>query len=251
MDPVRRRAGGAAPGTNNQEETMSLDREHLRLHEEILLLALKDREGTFFMKTFNPALGGALVAELLLAERIAVPDENKKLVDLVSAEPLGVEILDECLERIRTAKRRAKLDAWVRRFGNISRLRHRIAAALCKEGILHEDEEQILLFFRRKTYPQVDPRPERVIVDRMRAAIFSDTHEIEPRTMILIALAKSADLLSVPFEKWQPDERKDRIERIAKGEMVGQAAEAATKAAQTAAFVATILPAVTISAATR
>ena len=45
----------------------------LYLYEEIMLLALRDREGTIFSGTmYNFAIGGAVLAELLMAKRIDV-----------------------------------------------------------------------------------------------------------------------------------------------------------------------------------
>ena len=47
----------------------------LRIHEELLLLALHDKKGTnAFAPLLDPALGGGLMAELLLDERIELLD---------------------------------------------------------------------------------------------------------------------------------------------------------------------------------
>ena len=62
----------------------------LYLHEEIMLLALRDEEGTVeFGSMYGYALGGAILAELLLAGRISVEEGKRKLVNLVSDEPIG------------------------------------------------------------------------------------------------------------------------------------------------------------------
>jgi hypothetical protein len=226
-----------------------MDRDHLFLHEEILLLVLNDEKGSFHWKTYLPALGGAIAAELLMGGRIEVESTKKKLVNLLDTKSLGDPVLDEALEKIQTAKRRASLSNWVQRFARISKLQHKIAAGLCRRGIIKEDEDQILLFFRRKIYPQVDSRPEQAMVERMRRAIFGDSSQLDPRTVILISLAKSADLLGIPFEKWQLKDRKDRIKKIVKGEILGEATKAAVEATQAAVFVAAILPAVTAATA--
>jgi hypothetical protein len=48
-----------------------INSESLYLYEEILLLALKDKEGTFFpMVSYHFAIGGAILAELLFKKRI-------------------------------------------------------------------------------------------------------------------------------------------------------------------------------------
>ena len=43
---------------------MSYWSRNLFLQEEILLLALNDKKGTFYMRNFVPAIAGAMVAEL-------------------------------------------------------------------------------------------------------------------------------------------------------------------------------------------
>ena len=54
-------------------------REHsLHLHEEIMLLALRDREGTVVSGTmYSYAIGGAVLAELLIEKRIDVEAVKK------------------------------------------------------------------------------------------------------------------------------------------------------------------------------
>ncbi|MCP4897436.1 MAG: GPP34 family phosphoprotein, partial [bacterium] len=88
------------------------------LHEEILLLALKDKAGTVEAGVrCEFAIAGAILAELLVHGRIQVVEaKKKKLADLVDATPLGDLLLDECLAKIGDAKRRAPLDTWVVRF---------------------------------------------------------------------------------------------------------------------------------------
>ena len=71
----------------------------LYLHEEIMLLALRDEKGTVeFGTNYVHAICGAILAELLMAGRISVAEGKKKLVNPVSDEPLGDPVLDECLQ---------------------------------------------------------------------------------------------------------------------------------------------------------
>ncbi len=54
----------------------------LYLHEEIMLLALRDEQGTVEYGTnYVYAMCGGILAELLLAGRITVEDNRKKLVN--------------------------------------------------------------------------------------------------------------------------------------------------------------------------
>ncbi len=220
----------------------------LYLHEEILLLVLRDVEGTEnWCATYHHAMGGAIIAELLMSERIEISDDRKKHVLLKDASPLGDSVIDDALKMIIAARRKASLQTWMTRIACMKNLRHRVAEGLCKRGILRAEEDRVLLVFRRRIYPQRDPKPERQIIDRLRRAIFTDTAMVDPRTVVLIALANSAEVLKVPFDRRKLKERKQRIEKIINGNLIGKAAEGAIRAAQTAAVMAAIMPAVVVT----
>ncbi len=214
----------------------------LALHEETMLLALRDKEGTPVMGAHHSyALSGALVAELLVQRRIRLDESGKKpMVSVVDRSRTGDDILDEALERIATAKRRASMRTWVARLAGIKRLRHRVAGRLVERGILRMDEGKVLLLFTRKVYPERDPKPEREIVARLRQAIFTYTSEIEPRTVVLVALAHHTGLLPAVFDKKKLKGRKKRIAQIVEGNVIGQAAKEVVQAVQAATMAASV-----------
>jgi hypothetical protein len=225
----------------------------LLLHEEILLLALKDKKGTVHgAPLYQYAIGGAVLAELLLNRRIAVEEVKKqKLVNLVDPKWTGEPLIDECLEKIRTAKRRASLQTWVSRFAGVKDLKHRVAVPLCRHGILRAEEDTVLLIFKRKIYPEVDPEPEKKLIERLRKAIFTNSRSIDVRTVVLLSLAKSAGLLGVVFDKKKLKERKSRIEQVINGEMTGSAAQGAIEAMRACVMVACIMPVIITTTVTR
>lgn len=218
----------------------------LYLHEEIMLLALRDEEGTIASGTmYQYAIGAAILSELLLNKRIAVEkSKKKKLVNLISSQPLGEPLIDQCLEKISNAKRRASLQTWVSRFAGVKNLKHRVARQLCQRGILRASEDKILLLFTRKIYPEVNPEPERKLIERLRQAIFTDSRDIDPRTVVLVSLANSTGLLKIVFDKKKLKGRKARIEEIINGEITGKAAKEAIQAMQAAVMVCCIMPAI-------
>ena len=223
---------------------------NLFLHEEIMLLALRDEEGTIAPGTmYQYAIGAAVLAELLLNKRIAIGEpRRKKLVDLISSQPLGEPLIDQCLEKISNAKRRASLQSWVSRFAGVKNLKHRVAQGLCERGILRAAEDTILLLFARKIYPEINPEPERKLIERLRQAIFTDSRDVDPRTVVLVSLANSTGLLKVVFDKKELKGRKARIKEISDGEITGKAATEAIQAMQTAVMVCCIVPAITTAA---
>ncbi|MCP4255976.1 MAG: GPP34 family phosphoprotein [Planctomycetes bacterium] len=218
----------------------------LFLHEEVMLLALRDEEGTIASGTmYQYAIGAAILAELLLKKRISLDESRKKkLVNLTSSTPLGESLIDQCLEKICNAKRRASLQTWVSRFAGVKNLKHRAAQQLCDRGILRATEESILLLFTRKIYPELNPVPEKKLIERLREAIFTDSRDIDPRTVVLVSLADSTGLLNVVFDKKELKGRKARIKEISNGEITGKAAKEAIEAMQAAIMVAVIMPAI-------
>ena len=179
------------------------DRTELHLHEQLMLLALRDEKGTLESKAtmYAYALGGAMLAELSVKGKIRISDDKKAFVDLVDRSPFGEPVLDECLDKVATAKRRARATTWVRRFAELKRLRHRVAQGLCRRGILRDDEDKVLLFFTRKLYPTIDPVPERRLVDQLRTVIFGDPSSPDAETVIVVALANATGLLPIHFDR--------------------------------------------------
>jgi hypothetical protein len=223
----------------------------LHIYEEILLLALRDKEGTMlFGVNYPQALAGALLAELLLLKKVEIEASGKrKFVKLANTKSTGNLLLDECIEKMSHAKRRATAQNWIQRFANIRRVKHKAAESLCRKGILKLEEDKVLLIFNRKIYPEVDPRPEKRIMDKIYKAIFNNPKEIDPETVILISICNSTGILRQLFDKSKLREKKNRIKEITSGNLIGKATKDAIEAMQAAVMVATIIPAVTVAAA--
>lgn len=228
-----------------------IERERLPLHEEILLLALRDDAGTIASGTmYQHALAGAMLSELMLQRRITVDESGrKKLAEVIDRTPTAAPLLDEGLEKIAASKPRG-LDHWVAKFAGIKNLKHRVAERLCDRGILREEEGTFLLVFSRRTYPETDSRPEHEIVERLRSAIFSDARDVDARTVVLLSLADAAGILKVVFDKKELKGRKQRIEQVVNGEVMGKAAKEAIQAVQAAIVVAAVMPAIIASTVT-
>jgi len=185
------------------------------------------------------------MAELLLAGRIRLEETKRsKLVDLVSDKPMNDPLIDECLNSIKNAKRRASLQTWVSRLTGVKKLKDRVAKGLCRRGVLRASEDKVLLIFTRKIYPEVDPKPEKELIEKLHEAVFTDTMDVDPRTVVLTSLASSTGLLRLVFDKKELKARKKRIEQLVNGEATGKAAQAAIEAMQAAIMVTVIIPAV-------
>ena len=217
--------------------------EGLFFYQEIMLLALRDKEGTIAADdmAFGFALAAAFLADLLFLDRISLERVKKKsMVNLDDPSSTYDPVLDECLERIRTAKRRAPLGRWVSRLARLKKVKQRVAVELCHSGILRMEEDKVLLLFKRNVYPEVDPGPERELVERLREAIFTDVTEVDPRTCVLVSLADRAGVLRNVFDKKALKSRKKRLARIAEGEALSAAVKEVVESMQAAIVTAAI-----------
>ncbi len=209
---------------------MPSSRHDLHLHEQLLLLVLRDRKGTLDHRAgfHHIAMGGAILAELALAGVVRIGEGRKAFVEAtpVAGRPRD-EIMAEALERVRDAKRRRRAYAWVSTFGHLKRLRHRTALGLCRRGILRRRDSRILLVFRRKLYPTLDPGPERRLLARLRDAVMGEG-EVEAGLGVVTSLAHAAGLLRIHFERRKLRERKARLEAIAAGELLALDSDGAT-----------------------
>lgn len=222
----------------------------LHLYEQILLLALRDEKGSIhFGVHYQFALAGAILSELLLMKKVSIEHERKKkFIKLENYTRLGDEILDEAVLKLRDAKRRQQVQAWVTKISNIKQLKHRAARSLCRKGILRMEEDKVLLLFKRKLYPELNPKPEKEILKKMEEAIFTDIEDIDSETLVLISICQSTDMLKTLFDRKLLKGRKQRIRDIVEGNIVGNATKEAIEAIQAAILVAVIIPAVTVTA---
>ena len=215
---------------------MPSSRHDLHLHEQLLLLVLRDRKGTVDYRAgfYNLAMGGAILAELALAGVIRIEESKKAFVEVMpgTSRPRD-EIMADALERVRNSRRRRRASAWVSTFGGLKRLRHRTALGLCRRGILRTRESQILLVFTRKLYPTIDPGPERRLLAGMREAVMSEG-EIEAGLGVVLSLAHATGSLRIHFERKELKARKARLKAIAAGEPFTAGAGAPAIAAQNA-----------------
>lgn len=217
----------------------------LFLHEELMLLTLRDREGTVFGGTNYPfAIGGAVLSELLLSGRIAVTHGDRKdTVRLENRTAMGDPLLDEWLDVMARAKRERTLQDWIGRIASTSDLKHRVALQLSRRGILRVAEDKVLWIFSRKIYPEVDSGPEDRLRARVEEALFEEG-EVDGRTAVLVALAAQADILEPVFGRDRVKEAKGRLERIVAGELTAHATQKAIEAMEAALVITAAIPAI-------
>ena len=89
----------------------------LPLHEEILLLALRNDKGTIAGSYAAVGLGAAILAELIDRGACEIEREKKKsFLRATSHRHLGDEILDDCLRLVLDRGKRQQLKPWVQKY---------------------------------------------------------------------------------------------------------------------------------------
>jgi len=221
----------------------------LTLYEEILLIALDDKKGTTGLESMHKsAMGGAILAELVLAGAVTVGDDKKKLVTVTGGADVTDPLLVECLELVQAAKKPKKASHWVLKFAGRKDLTKRVARQLVAKGILKEDRDKVLGLFKRTIFPERDGGAERDLVARLRHAVFTSSNQVDERTVVIAVLANATSLLPRLFAKKKLKERKQRLENLASGRVAGAATKEAVEAMRAAAMVAVIGASVAVSA---
>jgi len=191
--------------------------------EELLLLAHDEQSGQFANLQdllMNTALAGAVLMDLALLNRV---DTDLHSLIVLDRSPTGEKVLDFALNAIGTLPAKTKtIDALdvLRRQGN--ELEQQVIARLIEHGILKEQEGRFLWVFETRRYPLIDGKELREVKRRIADLLLSD--EIpDPRDIVIIALAQSCGLLNRVFSESELRSAQDRIDQIAKMDLIGQA----------------------------
>ncbi len=208
----------------------------LPLYEKILLLALDDKKGTTPTGDwFVTAMGGAILAELVLLGDLHLADDAKKTVSVVASAKVDDPLLREAWAMVRDTKKPHAASGWVMRFARLSELKNRVARQLVAKGVLKEEVGTVLKIFKRPLFLEQDHGPEQKLMASLEEAIAQ-------RTVIIIALIQAVGILERVFDKKRLRGRKDRLHELTSGLVVGQVTQEAVAAIQAAIFVCSMVP---------
>ncbi|MBD3221515.1 hypothetical protein GF314_09755 [bacterium] len=219
----------------------------LHLHEEVLLLALDEEKGSIIADSWQLAAGGAIVAELLLRERVRLDGDRRPHVEVVDSTPVGDPILDDALAEMAAREKPRRGVDWVQRLQGRGSLKREIADGLLRKRIVREEEGKVLWIFPTTRYPERDGRAENEVRQRLSRAIFRTGEQVLPRTVVLLALCHAAGMLPQIFDKQRLKNRRDHIEKLVSGEAAGVIARQAAEAAQMALMVAVVVPTIVVT----
>ena len=194
----------------------------LSIAEEILLLALDDKKGTWIHGSdthLGFAVSGAILMDLVFANRI---DTDLERLFVIDPSPTGDENLDEVLGTIAARDSQRPTEYWLREINaDADAIRNRLLDRMIAAGILRRVEKTVLGMFRRERYPAVDSREEREVKLRIAGILCSD--EIpDPRDIVIISLVQACGLLGTILTAWGVTHVLPRAELIARMDLIGR-----------------------------
>lgn len=197
----------------------------LSLPEQLLLLCLNDETGRCEEAWLRQGLEGALLAELMLQERVGLEEGNRLVV--LDPAPTGDELLDRAVERIAGHRQPRPAGEWIGKLipNNMHPsepvLTDTLSKRLVQRGILTQKDEKFLWVFPFPTYPTQDGAPEGSLREQLRAALLGDG-PVDQRLTVLIALLKAAHALDRVLTPEEAEKAGPRVAALCEAAAAGQ-----------------------------
>ncbi|XP_066912132.1 Golgi phosphoprotein 3-like [Clytia hemisphaerica] len=212
-----------SPDQNDEESEESMDKQtRLTLMEEVLLLGLKDKEGytSFWNDCISSGLRGCMMIELGLRGRVDLEKTGMRRKSLLNRKvmflnesPTGDTILDEAQKLIKDTDPQETIPTWIELLSGetwnplklkyqLRNVRERLAKNLVEKGVLTTEKQNFLLF-DMTTHPVNDGQIKQRVVKKVQESVLTrwvnDPHRMDKRTLALIYLAHSSDVLENAF----------------------------------------------------
>lgn len=213
----------ASPDQNEEDPEETMDKQtRFTLMEEVLLLGLKDKEGytSFWNDCISSGLRGCMMVELGLRGRIDLEKTGMRRKSLLNRkvmylndQPTNDTILDEAQKLIKETDPPETIPTWVELLSGetwnplklkyqLRNVRERIAKNLVEKGVLTTEKQNFLLF-DMTTHPVNDSTIKQRVVKKVQDSVLTrwvnDPHRMDKRTLALIYLAHSSDVLENAF----------------------------------------------------
>ncbi len=207
----------------------------LTFTEEILLLLLDDKDGTFVpipKATLGCAIAGAVLMDLAFANRIDTDPESLVITDRA---PTGSPIVDPVLAKIAAQGSPTDTRTWIRVLSveDAPNIREQALQSLVARGIVVQREARVMWAFRARRYPTIDGNVEQEVKLRIGDVLFSDDIP-HPRDVALIGLVDACDILREIFPDRDMEQCRPRIDQLRKMDLIGrELAQAITDIEQT------------------
>ena len=195
----------------------------LTFTEEILLLLLDDKDGSFVpipKANLGCAIAGAVLMDLAFDYRIDTDPESLVVTD---PAPTGNPMLDPTLAKIAAQGRGTDTRTWIRVLSveDAPAIREQALQSLVARGIVVQREERVMWAFRTRRYPTIDGNVEQEVKLRIADVLFSDDIP-DPRDVALIGLVDACDILRDVFPDRDMEQFRPRIDQLRKMDLIGR-----------------------------
>jgi hypothetical protein len=189
------------------------------LAEDLLLLSCDEVSGQLLIDSthLDLGLGGALLLDLVLRERVALVDAHVAVTD---PGPTGDLLLDTALAGIVRDTRAREPEHWVRHLTRGTR--HAAQDRLVAAGVLRVDDHKVLGLIPVHRTPEADGRLRHELVGRLREVVVSG-HPASRETAAVVSLALAVGLERHLFPRSDQRAVRRRMLQIAGDEWVGAA----------------------------
>lgn len=203
--------------------------------EDLLLLLTDDVTGKPLVDSqrLTYAAAGAVLVELVLADRVAVTDGGRwgsgPRVAVVNPTPLGDQVLDAALSRVVAGRQPVGASSLLGGLGKglLDALRTRLAA----RGILRRVDGKVLGLFPTSAWPAVDSQHEAGLRWALRDVLLTGRTPTA-REACLVALLHATDQVPKQFaaDGVTRGQLRDRAKEISAGNVGGEAVKRAIEA---------------------
>ncbi len=215
----------------------------ITLAEEIMLLSLGDESGAARQRrSAGRAVAGAILLELVMAERVSVTGKYLELRDTTST---GEPLLDGRILLIGgwlRGRAKGRVTDWLTKD-------HTAAAGaalerMAERGLVVAEVTKVFGMFPQRRYTGADPAVERALRERLREVVLGCT-EPDGRTAGLIALIHAARLHGLAFPGHRHGSVAPRMAEIAAGQWAAEGVRSAIRNMQAAMVALTTVSVVT------
>ncbi len=195
---------------------------HLIIPEELFLLSIDHTGGNVTKmqtKAFQFALSSSILMELALLGKIDTDTDGLIIVD---TEPIGSEVLDMALNEMQLHAGVQNMNYWLNKLNErYETFVYALLNGLIRKNMLKIEHQKVLWVFSKLMYPIVGKEEVKDVKVRVRELIFSDELP-ELHDMAVVSLLYYSGLSYFIFSQSEMDSKRNRVEMIAKMDLLGQ-----------------------------
>jgi golgi phosphoprotein 3 len=195
----------------------------LLIPEELFLITVHEKEGRMAMvrsRKFDILLAASILMELALQRKI---DTDVEYLFPDRQGLTGHPMLDRALSLIQSEPRQETITFWLLKLAESAVVfRKLLIDGLAEQGLVRLAKEKVFLGFTSRTYPiAIGDLEITEVKTRIRELVRGDELP-ELRDMVIVSVAWYGGLFSFLFSEEEISERRNRIEQLARMDLIGQ-----------------------------